>query len=145
MAKTENLTKADERRLLKKYLCRYFKAKEKKAVLRDRLENLQRELRRSEGGEASSLAAMEIEARIRRQTDKEEKHIIEIMDVIDLLPADSMERSILELRHIDCRTWREIHKAVHLTPSPCYERYNKGLDQLLAKSKVRHALGLAEK
>ena len=83
MAKTENLTKADERRLLKKYLCRYFKAKEKKAVLRDRLENLQRELRRSEGGEASSLAAMEIEARIRRQTDKEEMTSAEAIERLE--------------------------------------------------------------
>lgn len=143
MTKMENAIQADERRLLKRYLARYFRAKEKQAVLQDRLGRLRSELGGPSGKEATGTVS-EIEARIQRQTALEEKSILEIMDVLDLLPSDSTERSILELRHIDCKPWREIHRAVHLTRSPCFDYYNRGLDQLLAMREVRLALGLCE-
>lgn len=143
MAKMEQSKQADERRLLKSYLARYFRAKEKQAALQDRMRRLRSELKLPEGAEATG-AASEIEARIRRQTALEEKSILEVMDIVELLPSESTERSIMELRHIDCKPWREIHRAVHLTRSPCFAYYNKGLDRLLAMREVRLALGLDE-
>lgn len=143
MAKMGKANQADERRLLKSYLARYFRAKEKQAVLQDRLRRLRSELKPPPGAEATGTAS-EIEARIQRQTALEEKSILEIMDIIELLPSESTERSIMELRHIDCKPWREIHRAVHLTRSPCFAYYNKGLDQLLAIPEVRLTLGLDE-
>lgn len=49
-----------------------------------------------------------------------------------------------KLKHNREKPWREIHRAVHLTRSPCFAYYNKGLDQLLAMQEVRLALGLDE-
>lgn len=64
------------------------------------------------------------------------------MEILDFLPQGSTERTIMELRHIDCKTWTQVQRAVFLTPSPCYERYNKGLDALLGIDKVRSMVGL---
>ena len=99
----------NERQVLKRFLSRYFRSTEKKAVLEGRLSRMQAELRRPGGGEVSS---------------------------------DSTERTILELRHLDCKPWKDIHRAVYLTRSPCFEHYNKGLDQLLTMPEVRRKLNL---
>lgn len=131
MAKAER-TKTAERRILKKYLTRFFRAKEKQRTLQQRAASLRAEL-----GEAS-----EAEARVMAQAQAAERNALEIMDILDLLPEDSTERTILELRHLDCKPWREINRAVYLTASPCYEYYNRGLDTLLSMDKVRHTLGL---
>lgn len=134
MAKTER-SQAAERRLLKKYLTRFFRAKEKQNILRRRAAAIRAEL-----GEAS-----EIEARIQAQAALAQQSALEVLDVLDLLPEDSTERTILELRHLDCKPWREINRAVYLTASPCYQYYNQGLDALLATDKVRRTLDLPPK
>ena len=133
MAKTER-TQASERRVLKKYLTRFFKAKEKQKTLQQRAEAIRADL-----GEASIL-----EARIHAQARAAERSALEIMDILDLLPEDAIERTILELRHLDCKPWREINRTVYLTASPCFEYYNKGLDALLSIEQVRQILGLSQ-
>lgn len=135
MAKTEMKNRADERRTLKQYLTRYYRAKEKQAILQDRLVQLRYELRRHEDIDTS-----EIEARIQKQAEREKKIVLEIMDILDFLPADTTERMIMELRHIDCKSWIEIQKTVHLTRTPCYDYYNKGLDKLLESEEVHTKL-----
>lgn len=131
MAKAER-TQAAERRVLKKYLTRFFRAKEKQKTLQQRAAAIRADL-----GEASAL-----EARVKAQAKAAERSALEIMDILDLLPEDATERTILELRHLDCKPWREINKTVYLTASPCFEYYNQGLDTLLSMDKVRHTLGL---
>ncbi len=133
MAKTER-TQASERRVLKKYLTRFFKAKEKQKTLQQRAEAIRADL-----GEASIL-----EARIHAQARAAERSALEIMDILDLLPEDAIERTILELRHLDCKPWREINRTVYLTASPCFEYYNKGLDALLSIEQVQQILGLSQ-
>lgn len=147
----------EDRRLLKRYLSQYYRAKEKQAALRHRLEDLQAELRhpgvntppldgipvksKCNGGAAALIFKIgDIEERIQRQIDIEARSVAEIMDVLDFLPRESTERDILEYRHIDCMPWTEIQRLVHLTRSPCFEYYNKGLDKLLEFKKVRMAL-----
>ena len=131
MAKTER-TQAAERRVLKKYLTRFFRAKEKQKTLQQRAAAI-----RADIGEASAL-----EARVKAQAEAAERSALEIMDILDLLPEDTTERTILELRHLDCKPWREINRIVYLTASPCFEYYNRGLDTLLSIDKVRYTLGL---
>ncbi len=104
MAKAER-TQAAERRVLKKYLTRFFRAKEKQKTLQQRAAAI-----RADIGEASAL-----EARVKAQAKAAERSALEIMDILDLLPEDATERTILELRHLDCKPWREINKAVYLT------------------------------
>ena len=133
MAKTER-TQAAERRVLKKYLTRFFRAKEKQKTLQQRAAAIRADL-----GEASAL-----EARVQAQAKAAERSALEIMDILDLLPEDATERTILELRHLDCKPWQEINRAVYLTASPCFEYYNRGLDTLLSMEQVRKTLGLSQ-
>lgn len=133
MAKTER-TQAAERRVLKKYLTRFFRAKEKQKTLQQRAAATRADL-----GEASAL-----EARVQAQAKAAERSALEIMDILDLLPEDATERTILELRHLDCKPWREINRTVYLTASPCFEYYNRGLDTLLSMEQVRKTLGLSQ-
>ena len=133
MAKMER-TRAAERQVLKKYLTRFFRAKEKQKTLQQRAAAIRADL-----GEASAL-----EARVQAQAKAAERSALEIMDILDLLPEDATERTILELRHLDCKPWREINRAVYLTASPCFEYYNRGLDTLLSMERVRQTLGLAQ-
>ena len=133
MAKTER-TQAAERRVLKKYLTRFFRAKEKQKTLQQRAAAIRADL-----GEASAL-----EARVQAQAKAAERSALEIMDILDLLPEDATGRTILELRHLDCKPWREINRTVYLTASPCFEYYNRGLDTLLSMEQVRKTLGLSQ-
>ena len=133
MAKTER-TQAAERRVLKKYLTRFFRAKEKQKTLQQRAAAIRADL-----GEASAL-----EARVQAQAKAAERSALEIMGILDLLPEDATERTILELRHLDCKPWREINRTVYLTASPCFEYYNRGLDTLLSMEQVRKTLGLSQ-
>jgi len=148
----------ESRRILRRYLSQYYRAKEKQSALRKRLAELQAELdnpgvntppldgvpakgsHRSSGAASLIFKKAEIEDRIQRQIEVETKSVIDIMDVLDFLPAESTERDILEYRHIDCKSWNEIMDQVHLTRSPCFEHYNKGLDRLLSYKKVRATL-----
>lgn len=148
----------ESRRLLRRYLSQYYRAKEKQKALRQRLAELQAELKnpgvntppldgiRTKSSRTSSGAASlifkvgDIEDRIQRQIEVQARSITDIMDVLEFLPAESTERDILEYRHIDCKPWNEIMDLVHLTRSPCFEHYNKGLDRLLTYKKVRATL-----
>lgn len=136
MGKTETPA-ANERRILKKFLQRYYRAKKQQETLQERLQRMRLEFR---DGEAS-----EIEARLKKQKKEAKKYTLQIMEILDFLPQGSTERTIMELRHIDCKTWTQVQRAVFLTPSPCYERYNKGLDALLKIAKVRTMIGLSKK
>lgn len=140
----ETATRAESRTLLKRFLSQYFRAKDKQAALRKRLSSLQAELN-SPGGAQPAQSGItckiaDIEDRIRKQIEIETKSVIAIMDVIEFLPADSIERDILEYRHIDCKSWDKIMGCVHLTRSPCFEYYNKALDRLLTYKKVQVTL-----
>ena len=133
MGKAENPA-ASERRILKKFLQRYYRMRKQQETLQARLQRMRSEFRDNESSE--------IEAKLRAQKREAKKSTLQIMEILDFLPQGSTERTIMELRHIDCKTWTQVQRAVFLTPSPCYERYNKGLDALLGIDKVRSMVGL---
>ena len=132
---TEMKNREAERITLKLYLTRFYKAKKRQAILTERLRRLCRDFRSHEAADIS-----EVESRIEKQSKKTERIILEIMDVIDLLPEESTERMILELRHLDCKPWSEIQRTVHLTRTPCYDHYTRALDFLLDTQEVQAAL-----
>lgn len=153
----ETTTQIEQRQLLKRFLSQYYRAKDRQATLRARLASLQAELKYpgvkvppldgipgktgvSSGAASLTLKIADIEDRIQKQTEIEAKSVIAIMDVIEFLPADTIERDILEFRHIDCKPWDKIMDCVHLSRSPCFEYYNKALDKLLTYKKVRRIL-----
>ncbi len=59
------------------------------------------------------------------------KAVLRVMDMIDLLPQNSMERTVVELRHIDCKGWDQIAREVYLSRSAVFNYYNAALDLLL--------------
>lgn len=149
----ETTMQIKQRNLLKRFLSQHYRAKDRQAALRARLASLQAELRHPDvkvpprdgipgktgvnsGAASLTLKISDIEERIRKQIDIEASSVIAIMDVIELLPAGSIERNILELRHIDCKPWDKIMNCVHLSRSPCFEYYKKALDKLLTYKKV---------
>lgn len=146
-----------ERYILKRYLSQYYLAKQRQRILEVRLHEIRVEIQHpsissshgdglpsgshvSSGAAALTFREAEIEDRIQRQKENEAAAILNIMDILDFLPHDSMEKNILELRHIDCMSWNAITRAVHLTRSPCNEYYNRGLDRLLTFKKVHTIL-----
>lgn len=153
-----NRQQLENRKALRHYLNRYYRAKERQANLRKRLRDLRLELDglgasplsmaniHAKGQTGSGAAAMvlricDIEERIEKQADLESRIVLEIMDVIELLPAGSIEREIVEFRHIDCKNWTEIERLAHLARSNCFGAYNRGLDSLLEHRKIRELIG----
>lgn len=133
--KTETWSPADERRALKQFLTRYYKAKKQQAILQARLAQLRNDLFLDD-----ERGIDEIEAMIKKQVERERDIVLEIIGLLDLLPPDSVERTILELRHIDCKDWIDIQQVVHLSKTPCYDYYNRGLDLLMEDAEVHSLL-----
>ena len=85
-----------------------------------------------EGGAVSLVYRIaEVEDRISQQRDAMAKAVLHVMDMIDLLPQNSMERTVVEMRHIDCKPWEKISQAVHMSRSRVFDYYNAALDTLL--------------
>lgn len=142
------------KQLLKEYLSQLYVQKNRKVQLTRRLKEVNAELKspfrgmnyspipRSQTNKVGAGAASilyriaEIEERIIKQTDNIGIAMLKVMDIMDFLPEQSTERMILELRHIDCKPWKQIMIDVSLTRTPCYEYYNRGLEKLLSFKKV---------
>ena len=83
----------------------------------------------------------EVEDRIGQQREAMAKAVLHVMDMIDLLPQNSMERTVVEMRHIDCKPWEKIAQAVHMSWSRVFDYYNAALDTLLTYKRTEKLLG----
>ena len=72
----------------------------------------------------------EVEDRIEEQREEMAKAVLNVMDLIDVLPANSTERTVVEMRHIDCRGWDKIAEALYMSRSNVFNYYNAALDIL---------------
>ena len=140
----------EQKLLLKQYLGQYYYAKMKKKQLEARLRTFRENMLGTKGMQYSPvprsqtnsvgdgpatqvIRAMEIEDRIESQKAEMAKTMLNVMKIMDFLPTDSTERSILEYRHIDC-------KEANMTRTPCNKHYNAGIDKLLTYKKVQSIL-----
>lgn len=147
----------DERVLLKKYLGQYYSARNKKRQLESRLQAFRQDMVGTRGmqyspvphsqtnsvgdGPASMvIRVVEIEEQIKSQKEEMANAMLNVMKMMDFLPADSTERTVLEYRHIDCLSWKQITREMHMTRTPCNKYYNAGLDKLLTFKKVHKIL-----
>ena len=133
----EARNQADERRLLKQYLTRYYGLNERQAILQNRLAQLRHDICRN-----TDVDTSDIETEIKGQAERAKEAAQKIIAILDLLPPYSIGRAIVEYRHIDCLEWIDIQEALHMTASPCYDQYNRALDYLLRCKEVRDALKL---
>ena len=143
-----------QRLLLKKYLGQYYAARIKKRQLEIRLQTFRQDMVGTKGmqyspvprsqtnkvadGSASMVVrAIEIEDRIESQKAEMNTAMLNVMKIMDFLPTDSIERRILEYRHIDCLSWKQVCKETNMTRTPCNKYYNAGIDKLLTYKKVQ--------
>ena len=147
----------EQKLLLKQYLGQYYYAKMKKKQLEARLRAFRENMLGTKGMQYSPvprsqtnsvgdgpatqvIRAMEIEDRIESQKAEMAKTMLNVMKIMDFLPTDSTERSILEYRHIDCLSWKQVCKEANMTRTPCNKYYNAGIDKLLTYKKVQSIL-----
>lgn len=147
--------RSEDKEVLKEYLNQYYTGRIKRSQLERRLKNIQEEMatpiggygyspinyggtNKVEPGAASFVYRMsEIETRIEEQKSRVEKALLKIMDIMDFLKESSMERIVLELRFIDCKSWKAIERELHLSRRSCFDYQNKALDKLMEFKKVK--------
>jgi len=139
---------------VKAYLQQYHIAKRKKRILEERRRKLSSELGAPSTGSAFHTAPTsrtdstdgavsimfriaEVEERIEGQRDEMTKAVLRVMDMIDLLPQGSMERTVVEMRHIDGKGWEQIAREIPMSRSGVFNYYNAALDKLLEYSRAR--------
>lgn len=92
------------------------------------------------GCAALSFRLDEINTRIEGQTDKAVKALADIMDIIELLPENSLERAMIEHRYIDRFGWEKICRVENISRTPATHYWRKGLYMLLEFRKVQQIL-----
>ena len=145
------------REAVKEYLQQYHAAMGKKRILEERHRVLSSELRAPSTGAAFRLTPptkptktdgsvsvvfriSEVEDRIEEQREEMAKAVLNVMDMINALPPNSTERTVVEMRHIDCRGWDKIAEALYMSRSNVFNYYNTALDMLLENKRNRKLL-----
>lgn len=145
--------KKEQLDVLKWLLEQIFRAENHKKDLEERLLRINEErnapiggmgydpLPRSSGtgnGAASILFKLaDVEERIYAQKEEVEKCIVRVMDILEYLPVNSLERRICELRYLDMKPWGEISKRIPMSRSQCHRRCNEGLEKILSHSRIQ--------
>lgn len=145
------------RERLKQYLNQYRVACEQRRLLEHRRNVLRADLRcppiassfrsdppitgsTGDGALAVVFRLAEVEEQLGKQYWLIQQTIAQVLELISILPATSLKRSIVELRHIDCLGWERVAHTVHLSRSAVYNYYNAALDDILADDKAQHIL-----
>lgn len=135
-----------ERSVLEWILEQYTRAKRRKAQLEERLTTLRSEYGstkspsydgmphgsgQSEGAAGILLKISDVEEQIREQKKREESAICQVMEIIELLPEQSEEREICELRYLDGKQWGRISREVNFSISQCHRLHRAAITDLL--------------
>lgn len=151
-AKAEEQRKI-QRMHLRRYLNQYFRAARKKEQLEARLHTFRESMgnvggsgydpasgshtnKVGDGAASEVIRIIQVEERIRDQKAEMKETMLNVMKIMDFLPAESTERMILEYRHIDRMSWRQICGATNYSRSRAADYYNQGIDKLLTFKKV---------
>ena len=111
------------------YLKQYYSARAVKRDLDRRYHDL--------SGRSARLA--EVAEQIEAQRAEMVRALQNVMDMVDLLPLWSMERTVVELRRIDCKPWAQVARDVCMGRSRVIDYYNAAL-QVLADNEQAQAL-----
>lgn len=147
---------SEEAEVLKKYLGQYSKCKNKKNSLEERRKSIIKEFDnplsgiRYDGMPKSSEISVgsaslayrldEIDTKILQQKNKAAKILLEIMNVLEFLPENSIERDVLEARYIDGHNVERICTLQSISRSTEYRYFKDGLNKLLTFKKVQKIL-----
>lgn len=131
---TDFLTQED----VKSFLQVYTIGRERRQILEERLQRLVGELRAAAPGSLEAEGSIaKIEDRLNDQRRNMAVMMLKVMDLIDLLPLDSLERKLVETRHLDDMDWKEITSKLCLSRSYALSRYSKALGMLLSHEMAR--------
>lgn len=120
----------NDRAALKTFLQQYHLALRQKDILDDRRGQLSVKL----------ASATDIDARIKQQQEHLTRILSDIMDVIDILPPNSLGRTVIEMRHIDCMSWTKIADSLYMSRSNAFNCYESALDDLLNHKSVNEKI-----
>lgn len=123
--------------VLKWILGQRFRATRKKLAIEARKKAIAAEQDGIDEPAGIKAIVEEINDRMKKQQARVNQAIIRVMDIIDYLPEDSLEKEICEYRHIDMMSWRQIEIAVPMSRSQCNNRYNEAIRMLLQNARVR--------
>ncbi len=141
---------------LNKYLSQYRYCIEKKKTLETRrfeilrlfddpicsvsLAGLPRGNSSGVGCDTLSFKLDEINSQIKNQIEKAENMLLDIINIINLLPENSLERAIVENKYIDLYNWNRICQKNHISKSPAIRRWRRGIYMLLEIEEVKKIL-----
>lgn len=147
-------------KVLKHMLGQIYRADKRRRQLDDRLETVRarrqspiggvgyapapKGSKRGDGASAIIFKLAEIEDKIRAQKREIDDAVVRVMDIIDCLPVNSIEREICELRHIDLKPWGAIAASIPMSRSQVNRRYNAAIDLLLTDRRIREMVAMHE-
>lgn len=85
----------------------------------------------SDGAAAPILKQSDIEERIEEQKREIDRCVLRVMEIIDYIPINDLDREIFEMRHIDFWEWPTIEREIPMSKRQCMRRYNDAIDRLL--------------
>ena len=123
---------------VKSFLQVYTIGRERRQILEERLQRLVGELRAAAPGSLEAEGSIaKIEDRLNDQRRNMAVMMLKVLDLIDLLPLDSLERKLVEMRHLDGMDWKGITSQLCLSRSYALSCYSKALGMLLNHEMTR--------
>lgn len=113
------------------YLKQYYRARAVKRGLDRRYRDL--------SGRPARLA--EVAEQIEAQRAQMVQALQNVMDMVDLLPLWSMERTVVELRRIDCKPWEQVARDVCMSRSRVIDYYDAALQALVDNEQAQALVG----
>lgn len=148
------LALSEDARVLDRYLMQYQYAIQAKKILENRMRRISSDFAYrspsfdgmpkasgpSDWNTAIIYRLSEIQDRIRQQVEKASKSLADIMNIIDFLDVNSLERKVIESKYIDMNGWVELGRVNHASRSTSIRYWKKGLYQLLEYKRVQEIL-----
>lgn len=133
-----------QREVLKYMLERIYRADKHKKQLDKRLKQLHARRQFQEGAEVPEDEPTSVKywqgdigARILEQKKEIDRAVTLVMNIIDYLPINSVEREICELRHIDLKPWGAVSAEIPMSRSQVYKRHRNALKILLSNQRIQ--------
>lgn len=125
-------TVSESRKEMKARLSLYRRAEAQRIILIERRERIIAELRQTNTNPDTPNAALnEIDATLTAQIREQDNMMLDAVELMARLPSGTIERTIVELRHIEGLSWAAISRAVGLSQSPLFVHYDTALDLLI--------------
>lgn len=120
--------------ILKYILGRIYRSDEHKNQLDARI----RGIGERQKAAAARFPVSDIAGRILEQKREIDQAVTQVLDILDCLPVNSIERQICELRYIDYKPWSVISAEIPMSRSQVYRRYKTALNILLSNQYIQN-------